>query len=201
MGHRVERVVDRHAALRAEPAIGLDHRRPPAIGEDGVEPRQRLADRVRGIASHLVERRRGIDVPIDRQRAAIGMPQHPFEQFTVEHPDTVRLDHDIGPAGFGENAVETRLGRGIDHRAKPFGRLDVAMLLAVEGIGLVEGNRMAAIGQSPQDSAVVGGRAVPVGGQDAGSVECYLHAIILASPCEPSSSAMFNNPSARWAQV
>ena len=56
------------------------------------------------------------------------------------------------------------------------GRGDVAMLLPVEGVGLVEGDLVAAPRQRLEQPAIVGGGAVPVAGDQAGAVESDLHA-------------------------
>ena len=105
---------------------------------------------------------------------------HAFEQLAVEHADAARLDHDVGLARLGEHAAQALDRRRIDHRARPLGRLDVAVLLAVEGVGLVEGDVVAMRRQRLEDAAIIGRGAVPVGRQQARSVEGDFHAASLA---------------------
>ena len=75
-----------------------------------------------------------------------------------------------------QRAVPSALRRaafvgGIDDDARPVGVGDVAVLLALVGVGLVEGDLVAARGECADDPAVVGGRAVPVGGDQARAEE------------------------------
>ena len=83
-------------------------------------------------------------------------------------------------AGLFQHPVGLALGRGIDDDLRPLGVGDVAVLLPFEGVGLVESDPMATLGEVADDAAVVGGRAVPVGGDEArseeGDVEAAAHA-------------------------
>src|SRR5690606_22873982 len=96
-----------------------------------------------------------------------------------------------------------------DHRTGPRRRIDVAVLLPVEGVGLVEGDLVPPLRQSAQDAAIIGRRAVPVRGEQAGAVEGDLawacrsvHAIFLAGVSKAVRPAtMSSSSSARWAQV
>ncbi len=88
---------------------------------------------------------------------------------------------------------------GIDDDAGPGGIVHVAMLLAVEGVGLVEGDPVAACVQGAEEAAVVGGGAVPVGGNETGTeegdVEAAGHVVFHSSEvagweaCAPINSA------------
>ena len=66
--------------------------------------------------------------------------------------------------------------RPIDHDPRPGRRLDVAVALALERIGLEEGDLVAARRERLEDAAVVGRRAVPVGREQARAVERDPHA-------------------------
>ena len=86
-----------------------------------------------------------------------------------------RLDHHVGYGGAGDSRAQPVIGRGIDHDAAPGRRRDVAMALPVEDVGLVEGDVVAERGERPQQAAIVGGGAVPVGRQQARTVEGDVH--------------------------
>ncbi len=80
-------------------------------------------------------------------------------------------------------AATARIASGVagyTTTSRPVRRLDIAVLLPVEGVGFVEGDAVAAPGEVAQQAAIVGGGAVPVGGQQARSVEGDLHAVISA---------------------
>ena len=68
MGVGIERVVDRHAGVRAEAEIGVAHRVAAAIGQHQVQDRQHEAQRMGVGAAQLGQRRRGVDVEKDTHR-------------------------------------------------------------------------------------------------------------------------------------
>ena len=193
----IERVVDRHALRRAEAGVCIDDGRAAAVGQDHVEPRQRPGDGVRGIAAHLVERRGGVDVPEQLQRVGAGVVEDTVDQFSVEHTDARRLHDDVGMRRLGEDGTQPVGGGGVDDRAGIGGRIDVAVLLPVEGVGLVEGDVVAVGGEGGEDAAVIGRGPVPVARQEAGAVEGDLHAAVLVV----RRATMARSSSARWAQV
>ena len=61
------------------------------------------------------------------------------------------------------------------------------MLLTFEGVRLVERDAMTALVQRANDAAVIRGRAVPVGGDQAGTEERDLHAMPSFALCEPAA--------------
>src|SRR3712207_1506295 len=75
------------------------------------------------------------------------------------------------------------------------------MLLPVEGVGLVEGDGVAAPGEVAQQAAVVSGGAVPIGRQQARAVEGDLHAVISRGAEAPSLAVTARSSAARCAQV
>src|SRR3546814_20180665 len=77
------------------------------------------------------------------------------------------------------HALQRVRRRGIDHHARPVGRVDVTMLLPVEGIRFIECDAMAMPGKLLQYPAIIGGCAVPVGGKQAGAVKGDLPATLL----------------------
>ena len=176
MGVGIERVIDGDAFARAHCSIGRDDRIAAAIGEDKVDLRQHGADGMRRIGAHFVQRRGGIDIPENAQGIGTGALHDAGDQVIVEHAHAARLDHDIGVGGFVHDAGEALDGGGIDGDARPVGRIDIAMLLPIESVGFVETDVMAATGQFAQDAAIIGGGAVPVGGEEAGSVKGDFHA-------------------------
>src|SRR3546814_9638124 len=56
----------------------------------------------------------------------------------VEHADAAGLHDDVGLGGLVHHALQRVRRRGIDHHARPVGRVDVTMLLPVEGIRFIE---------------------------------------------------------------
>ncbi len=163
MRRGVEGIVDRHAAACAERLVGRDDRRPSAIGEDEVEAREGAVERMVAILSELRQGGGRVDVPEDADRIGPGVPHHAFDQHVVVDPDAARLDHDIGVPGLRHHLGDPLVGRRIDHHFGPVGRVDVPMLLPVEGVGLVEGRAVAAGMKVPDHAAVIGGGAVPIG--------------------------------------
>src|SRR3546814_10895326 len=89
----------------------------------------------------------------------------------VEHADAAGLHDDVGLGGLVHHALQRVRRRGIDHHARPVGRVDVTMLLPVEGIRFIECDAMAMPGKLLQYPAIIGGCAVPVGGKQAGRSE------------------------------
>src|SRR5262249_14809408 len=59
----------------------------------------------------------------------------------------------------------------------PFRRLDIGVVLALEGARLEKADAVAALGKRPDQAAIISGRTVPIGRQQAGAVEPDLHAV------------------------
>src|SRR5205085_2377230 len=178
-----------------------DHRRAAAIGQDHVEAWKGAADDMALVGAHLVQGGGGVDVPEDAERIGAAVLDDAFEQFGVEDADAARLDDDVRRAGFFEDSAERFGGGFIDHGLGPFGRLDVLVLLPVEGVGFVENDVVAAQGEVSEQAAIISRGAVPVRGEQAGAVKCDLHAVSLRSAGAAKLSAMESNSRARWAQV
>ena len=90
------------------------------------------------------------------------MVEDTLRQLVVEDADAARLDHDVRGAGFGEDACAGLRGCFVDDRMGVSGRIDVAMLLPLEGVGFVEGDVVTSRGKVAQEAAVIGGGTVPV---------------------------------------
>jgi hypothetical protein len=108
---------------------------------------QHPADDVAFVGPHLLQRRARIDVPEDAHRVRAGLFDDPFEQLPVEDSDAVRLDDDVRALASASTSAK-RLGRGgIDDGLSPIRGIDVAVLLAIEGVGLIESDVVAAAGK------------------------------------------------------
>jgi hypothetical protein len=92
--------------------------------------------------------------------------EHRLVQPGVERGDAARLDDDVGAAGVLQRTAHAilagRLVRGIHDAPRPAGIVDVTMLLPIAGIGFVERHVVSKPEEGPDDSAVIGGRPVPV---------------------------------------
>ena len=201
MGRRIEPVVDRHAAPGPEAFVAGDDGRSAAIGEDDVERRHRPMQRMIGAAAQLGERRRRVDIPEDAHRLRARRGNETIEEDVVEHSDAARFDHDLGRCRLGDHPPHRFLGRRIDAGFGPVRRIDVAMLLAVESVGLIEDDAMAAPGEIAEEPSVIGRRAVPVGGHEARAIEGDLHANISAREAARMRLTIARSSSARWAQL
>ncbi len=204
VGGGIEGVVDRDAALRPETLVGAHHRRAAAVGQDHVEPGQGPTQRVPvpGLAQ-LVQRRGRVHVPEDADRVRGRSGRHPLQQKVVENPDAAGLDHHVGLARLGDHRAGGVLGGGIDLHPGPGGGVDVPVLLPFERVRLVEHDVVAPPGEVGQQPPIVGRRPVPVGGQEARSVEGDLHrqAVSKADAGAASLSSTASSSSVRWAQV
>src|SRR5690606_17376085 len=100
----------------------------------------------------------------------------------------------IGRASLRQDGRYALWRCGIDACGRPVRRIDVAMLLPVEGVGLVEGDLVAPPGECREKAPIVGSGAVPIGGEQARAVEGHLHAATSADgariwPTMPSNSS------------
>jgi hypothetical protein len=177
VGRRIERVVDRHAAPGAEPGVAVDHRGAAAVGEHQVELRDQRAERIARLLVDPIEGRRRVDVPEHHQGARRLQLEHAGLEQRVVDADAAGLDHQVGAARLGEDAADPVGGRRIHHHPRPVRIGEVAVLLALERVGLVEGDAMAAASERADDAAVVGRRTVPVGRDQAGAEERDIEAV------------------------
>ena len=81
---------------------------------------------------------------IDARLLGAWLSQRLGQQFVVEHADPAGLHHDVRQRRLGDDLAHRLLRRGIDLHAGPVRRVDVPVLLAVVGVGLVEGDAVAA---------------------------------------------------------
>ena len=192
----VERVVDGHAVTRAERPVALHDGIAAAVGEDEVVARHQRAERVVLVRLHARERRGRVDVPEDgRARAEL---EHGGLELGVEHADAAGLHDHVRTCGAVERlAPACRLE---DDDLGPAGIVEVAVLLALVGVRLEEGDAVPALVERADEPAVVRRRAVPVGRDEAGGEPGDPHAA--ASSGRPSSSAQIaRSSSTRCAQV
>ena len=136
------------------------------------------AARWSGLLAQLGERRRRVDVPEDADRVrAVMRPRRPSRSSSSNTPTPEAFTTTSARAASAITAAPPPRSPDRPHLG-PVRRVDVAVVLAVESVGLVEGDVVAARGEIAGEAAVIGGRAVPVGGQEARSVEGDLHADI-----------------------
>jgi hypothetical protein len=173
---RIERVVDRHAAPRAEAFVGIYHRLAAAVGQHQVVARHQGAERVVRVLGQAVERGGGVDIPEhDARRRPLQFEHRAFEQ-RVEHADAAGLDHQVGATRVIHHAQRMLVAlAGIDDHLGPVGVGEVAVLLPAIGVGLVEAHAVAPLVQRTDDAAVIGGGTVPVGRDQARSEEGDIH--------------------------
>nr|WP_274708798.1 hypothetical protein [Variovorax sp. S12S4] len=151
-------------------------------------------ERVGRIGLQPVERGGRIDVPEHDARARALQVEHGLFEQRVEHAHAAGLDHQVGAACMLDHAacIGVALAR-IHDDLRPVRIFHVAVLLAAEGIGLVEAHAVASLVQRTNHAAVIGGGAVPVGGHEAGGkegdVHLFLHAGMLRRWVGSSSSS------------
>ncbi len=174
VGFRIQRIVDRPTVQGPESPVGFHNRGAAAVGQHDVEPRQGCTKRVLGVRPQLRQGGWGVDVPEDAHRAGPGEVEHP-EQGVVEHPDTARLDHHVRLGGPRHDLATAGFGRRPHHHFRPIRRIDIAVGLPLEGVRLIEGHLPALARQAAQQAPVVGGRAIPIGGEQARAIEGDSH--------------------------
>jgi hypothetical protein len=164
VGVGIERVVDGDAEAGAERLVAAHHRIAAAVGEHHVVAGDEGAERIGRVVARAVERGGRVDVPEHHLVVRALVREHARLEELVEDAHAARLDDHVRAPGLLERAQGGALvGAGVDDHPGP-GRIgDVAVLLPIERVGLVEGDAVAARGERPEDAAVVGGRAVPVG--------------------------------------
>jgi hypothetical protein len=152
--------------------------------------------RIGCIVTHAIQGRRRIHVPECNQGpGTLQIQYRRFEQL-IEHADPTRLDHEIRSACAVECAQRVLVALAWIHNdARPLRIRHVTMLLALVRVGLVERDAMAPLVQRAHQAAVIGGRTVPVGRNQAGAekrnVESVFHDVIKPSSesgCRSSSA-------------
>jgi hypothetical protein len=173
----IERVVDRDTGPRAEAEVRVDDRLPSTVCEDQIVARHQRGERIGRFRRDAFERSGRVHVPERHAARRAAQLEHAPLQVRVAHADAARLDHQVGGARGRETPVEVRVAVGVPHHHARPGRIgDVAVGLALEGVGLVEHHLVAARRQRAQQAAVVSGRSVPVGRDEAGCEERNAHA-------------------------
>jgi hypothetical protein len=124
-------------------AVGIDHRIAATIGEHQIDPGEGLVQRVIGGLPQFGERCRRIHVPEDFQGPWAGMAKDFLEQKIVLEADAACLDDHIGLAAAAATIFSAVDRAFIDDDLAPFRRIDVAVLLPVVDVGLVEGDVVA----------------------------------------------------------
>ena len=150
-------------------------RRPAARRHRSARGRARAG---RGAAGGPARRRRARQAsPARRRPRRRGSPPGatpattPSSNSSSKTPTPLAFTTTSARGRLGEHGAQPRLRRRVDAHLGPVRRLDVAVLLPVEGVGLVEGDAVAARREVAEQAAVIGRGAVPVGGQQARSVE------------------------------
>src|SRR6478609_1637044 len=98
--------------------------------------------RVGGIRADPFERRRCVDVPEESEGTVTPQTRNALFEQLVEDADTTRLNQEIGVARLFESPADAVFRRRIDNDPRPVRVRDVAVLLSVEGVGLVKGDAM-----------------------------------------------------------
>jgi hypothetical protein len=150
--------------------------------QDQVVARDQRTKGIAGIRREALECCRRVDVPVDRLCLWRFGIQHRLVQQGVERADATRLDDDVGAAGVLQRTAHAILARRfvcrIHDDPRPARVVDIAMPLPIAGIGFVERHVVSEPEEGPDDSAVVGGRPVPVRRHEARAEErnCRFHA-------------------------
>src|SRR5690606_2666304 len=124
----------------------------------------------------------------------------------VLKPNSARDNDDVSLRRMARNIGDGHCRAGIDDDLAPIRLVDVAVLLPLVDVRLVEGDVIAAPCQRMQQSTIVGGGAIPVGRQEARTVESDLHSAAsfagdFAACGRPRFSRWPSNSSTRWRQV
>jgi hypothetical protein len=167
VGLRVHCIVDRHAQARAEAPVGGDHSVAAPIGQDGVVARHVAPERIVDVGGHRVERCRGVHIPEDDCAVRSAQLGDGALQLAVEHTDAAEFYDHVGVRGGLQRPLHRVDGGLEDGDLRPFRVVDVAVRLALEGVGFVKGELVTARGERLQQAAVIGGGAVPIGGDEA----------------------------------
>src|SRR5436190_23717834 len=139
----IERVIDGHTFPRAETLVGADNGLTAAIGEHEVVPGDQSGERIVTVALDPIEGGWGINVPENGHGArAADVQDGSFEQL-IENTDATRFDDQVSTTSVVERGVHTggALTR-VHHHTAPFGRIDIAVLLAAVSVGLVQRDRV-----------------------------------------------------------
>ena len=76
--------------------------------------------------------------------------------------DTARFDHQVGVHGLSDRGTKACIGSWIYHHFAPIRWRNVAILLAIEYVGLVEADLMTKHGQGLQQATIISRRTIPV---------------------------------------
>ena len=206
MSRRIEGVVHGRADAGAKSLVARHHRRSPAVGEHRVEPRQsRPGGVIRASLGELLQRRRSVHVPEDRDRLRRGSLQYPLEQQIVEDAHAARLDHHVGRPALLQGGAGGGLGGVIDDRRGVGDGVQITVLLPVEGVGFVEGDLPAPPVQRGEHAPIVGRRPIPVRADQRGAVEGEFHGVVSTRRGLGAAGARLattlSSSSTRWPQV
>src|SRR5260370_42686818 len=121
-----------------------------------------------GMGADRFEGGGGVDVPIETQRTRRANRRDSLFELRVENAYSTRLHQKIGtPRRVRESRLPAVRGRRINDDACPRRIGNVAVPLAIECVGLIESNSVAKGCKRLQHSAIVGGGAIPIGGDKA----------------------------------
>lgn len=120
-----------------------------------------------GIGPEFGECCRRIDVPEDFQGVRPRITKHLVKQQIVFETDAACLDDNIGLGRSAADGLQRADRAFVDHDLAPVRRIHVAVLLPIIDIGFVEGNVISPLRQRPQQAAIIGGSAIPIGGDEA----------------------------------
>jgi hypothetical protein len=132
--------------------------------------RNELAERIVWIFFNAIEGGGGIDVPESDAGVCVLQFEDGGFEFGIENADATGFDDEVGALGGADDVVDVAIGGGvIDDDFGPIGIFDVAMFLAVVGVGFVKGDAMSPTMEGFDDAAIIGGGAVPIRGDEAGT--------------------------------
>ena len=132
---------------------------------------------------HAVERGGRVDVPERHEVGRIAQVEHGGFEHCIEHADAAGFHDQVEIARRFDGRLSGLCGRGVDDHFGPRRILDVAMLLAAVGVGLVERDAMAASVERAHDPAIVCRRPVPIRRNQARCKERDAHSVCSFRQC------------------
>src|SRR5689334_433439 len=174
---RIKRVVNGMTVYCSQTLIVLNHGSAAAIGKDEIVLWNEIVKSICRICLYTGQRGRRIHIPESHARIHRAALKHFFFQQLVKHANAAVLDDQITLRGLPEQSGQF-VSVLINNAAHIRKIACITVLLTAIGVRLGECNVMPQSTQLLVNTAVIGGRAIPVGRCDAGAKGKYLHAAI-----------------------
>jgi hypothetical protein len=140
---RIKGVVDGHARSRTPTTVTSYDRLGPAVGEYEVEARNQRDEGIGGILLEPIQSGRSIDIPKRGERPQpLKLCDLRLKQL-IKHTHAAGLYHHVGVPCLLQ--ATKHVIRGVHNYPRPNGILNIAVLLPVISIGLVEGDSRALV--------------------------------------------------------